>query len=571
MYKILLDIVLPNYYTYTMAYLITKKIKGRTYYYIAESSRVEGKAKITRQWYLGSIQRLIEIAEGNVGKLQPREISPLEEGSVAALMQEAAQIEIIDIVNSFVPKRSQGMSVGHYILLAALNRAIDAVSKSRIEDWLKTTAIHRYMDIKWDKLASQNFWDHFDLIQKDKVYEIGDAISRKVVQTYGISLDTLLYDTTNYYHYWDVATESELSMITKSKSGKDNLRHIGLALAVDRDYGLPLFFRLYRANEHDSKVIQKLIDALFEQIRSCTSDKKGITLVFDKGNNSEEFISRLDESRHHFIGSRSPYHHDDLCDIPLDRYKTITVHSDEEIKEIPAYETTAVLYGFTRKVIVTYNEATCQRKLMRMERAMQMASMAISGFKRNVKQADGRSTKESLRRQAEEILDHWHVRPLFGVEIIRTEGFFKASVRKNHAAIEKAMRRFGKTILFTNRETLSAGEIVKIYLDRYIIEDVFRITKSDHFVKMDPAFHWTDSKIKVHALTCMVALLLVKLSHRRAKMNGYTKGIESFMHVLRGIRSALLFYPGSAKPHRHLCSLTDNQKVLLTQLGLDLR
>lgn len=568
---ILLDIVLPNYYTYIMAYLITKKIKGRTYYYIAESSRVEGKAKITRQWYLGSIQRLIEIAEGNVRKLQPREISPLEEGSVAALMQEAAQIEIIDIVNSFVPKRSQGMSVGHYILLAALNRAIDAVSKCRIEDWLKTTAIHRYMDIKWDKLASQNFWDHFDLIQKDKVYEISDAISRKVVQTYAISLDTLLYDTTNYYHYWDVATESELSMITKSKSGKDKLRHIGLALAVDRDYGLPLFFRLYRANEHDSTVIQKLIDALFQQIRSCTSNKKGITLVFDKGNNSEEFIRRLDESRHHFIGSRSPYHHDDLCDIPLDRYKSIPVQSDEEIKEILAYETTAELYGLPRKVIITYNEATYRRKLMRMERAMHMASSALSGFKRHVKRADGRSTEESLRRQAEEILDHWHVRPLFDVEIIRTEGFFKARVRKNHAAIEKAMRRFGKTILFTNRETLSAGEIVKIYLDRYIIEDVFRITKSDHFVKMDPAFHWTDSKIKVHALTCMIALLLVKLSHRHAKMNGYTKGIESFMHELRGIRSALLYYPGSAKAHRHLCTLTDNQKVLLTQLGLDLR
>jgi transposase len=553
-----------------VAYLITKKIKGRAYYYIAESARVKGKSKIIRQWYLGSIKRLIEIAEGNVGKLQPREVSPLEEGSIAAIMQEAEQIGIIEIVNGVIPKRAQGMTVGLYILLAAINRAIDAVPKTRIEDWLKTTAIHRYLDIKWDMLSSQNFWDHFDLIQKDSVYEIGDAISRKVVQSYGISLDTLLYDTTNYYHYWDVATESELSIITKSKSGKDNLRHIGLALAVDRDWGLPLFFRLYRANEHDSKVIQKLIDALFEQIQSCVSDKKGITLVFDKGNNSEELISRLDESKHHFIGSRSPYHHEDLCDIPPDQYKTVTIQGDKEVKELPAYETTVELYGFPRRVIVTYNEATYRRKLMRMQRAMYMASTAISGFKRIVKQADGRSTEESLRRQAEEILDHWHVRPFFAIEIIKADGFFKASIRKNQAAIEKAMKRFGKTILFTNRETLSAGDIVKIYLDRYIIEDVFKITKSDHFVKMDPAFHWTDSKIKVHALTCMIALVLAKLSHRRAKMNGYAKGIDAFLHELRGIRSALLFYPGSAKPHRHLCSLTDNQKVLLNQLGLDL-
>ncbi|HSW62283.1 MAG TPA: hypothetical protein VLH56_03045, partial [Dissulfurispiraceae bacterium] len=71
--------------------------------------------------------------------------------------------------------------------------------------------------------------------------------------------------------------------MTKSKAGKNNLRHIGLALAVDRDCGMPLFFRLYPANEHDSTVIKGFVDALFEQIRSCTSDKKAVTLVFDKG------------------------------------------------------------------------------------------------------------------------------------------------------------------------------------------------------------------------------------------------------------------------------------------------
>ena len=554
-----------------MAYLITKKIRGRTYYYIAESSRVEGKSRITRQWYLGSIKKLIELAEGRTGKVKPKEISTLEEGSVAALMKEAEQIGIIEIINNIVPKRSQGMSVGHYVLLASLNRAVEAKPKTGVGEWLKSTAIHRYMDIKWSKLDSQNFWDHFELVKKDAVYKIGDAIGRKAVEVYGISLDSLMYDTTNYYNYWNVTTESELSRMTKSKAGKKSLRHIGLALAVDRDWGLPLFFRLYPANEHDSKVIKGLLGELFKHIRSCTSDKKGITLVFDKGNNSEELIARLDESRHHFIGSRSPYHHDDLCNIPIEHYGTVTVERGGKRKDIPAYETELELYGASRKVIVTFNKATYQRKLMRMEQAMYRASDAISGFKRVVKKADGRSTEESLKRQAEEILERWHIRQFFNVEIIMEKGFFKASVRKNHQAIEKAKKRFGKTILYTNRETLSAGEIIGIYLDRYIIEDAFRITKSDHFVKMDPAFHWTDSKIRVHALTCMIALLLVKLSHRRAKLNGYTMGIETFMHELRGIRSALLFYPGSAKPQRLLCSLTDPQNALIEHLGLDLK
>ena len=549
-----------------MAYLLKKKLKGHTYYYIAEGARVEGKTRIVRQWYLGSITKLIELAEGK-GRIKPKEVAVLQEGAVAALMREAAELGIVDIVNSLVPKRTQGMSVGQYVLLAALNRAIDAKPKTKLQEWLKRTAIDRHMEMQWDKLSSQNFWDHFDLIEEHTVTAIGDAIGRKAVETHEIVLDSMIYDTTNYYNYWDVTTESELARMTKSKAGKNSQRHIGLALAVDREYGMPLFFRLYPANEHDSTVIRGFIDALFEQIRSCTADKKAVTLVFDKGNNSEELITRLDESRHHFIGTRSPYHHDDLCEVPLDRYRMVTL---QDGKELPAYETMLDLYGRQRRVIVTYNDSTCHRKLLRLDRAMAEAAQEISRFKRKVKAADGRSTEDSLRRQAEEILDHWHVRGYYTVEIVKDNGYFRASVRRNHAALDKAKKRFGKTVLFSNRETLSAAEIIKLYLDRYIVEDAFKITKSDHFVKMDPAFHWTDSKIRVHALTCMIALLLVKLSHRRAQRNGYDQGIESFMDELKEIRSALLFYPGTKNPDRQICSLTKSQSVLLKQLDLDL-
>ncbi|HSW64105.1 MAG TPA: hypothetical protein VLH56_12485, partial [Dissulfurispiraceae bacterium] len=61
------------------------------------------------------------------------------------------------------------------------------------------------------------------------------------------------------------------------------------------------------------------------------------------------------------------------------------------------------------------------------------------------------------------------------------------------------------------------------------------------------------------------------LSYRRAQMNGCKKGIESFMHDLRGIRSALLLYPGTKNPHRQLCSLSESQSLLLNQLDINLQ
>ncbi len=113
---------------------------------------------------------------------------------------------------------------------------------------------------------------------------------------------------------------------------------------------------------------------------------------------------------------------------------------------------------------------------------------------------------------------------------------------------------------------VTLAEVIKGYRDRAIVEDVFRITKSDRWVKMDPAFHWTDSTIRVHSLTCIIGLLLVRIAHKRAKQNGFTNSADRMLELLSGIRSAVLFYPKSAKPHRKLCSLSNAQQDLLTKL-----
>ena len=546
-----------------MASIIKKKSKYSTYYVIAESARVDGKPRIVKQWYLGTIEKIIAMAEGGSDKQAPRQIDCVSEGAIAVLFKIAEELGIRNIVDNYCPKRRQGMSVGDYILIAALNRALAATSKSKIAEWIDSTALHLYMPLQKEKLESQNFWDHFDKLDQEMLDKIGDDIARKAIELENIPLDTIVYDTTNYYNYLDVLTPSELSRITKSKAGRNSLRHIGLALAVDRDYGIPLFSRLYPANEHDAKVMKKLIDDIFEQINGAMSDKKGITLVFDKGNNSEELILKLDESRHHFVGSRSPYHHKDLCRVSLEQYREVGIKNGETM---PVYETREEIYGTMRRIVVSFNEATFQRQLHRMEQNLEKAKEELSSFKRKAKDADGRSTMESIKRQAEDITERYHVTGLLDIDILEEDNRFKVSARKNFPAIEEAKTRFGKQILFTDRESLTAGEVIDIYLDRYIVEDAFRITKSDRWVKMDPVFHWTDSKIRVHALTCMIALLLVRIAHKRARAQGFTHGAERLLELLSSINTAILLYPKSTKAVRVRCSISKEQEVLLTAL-----
>jgi hypothetical protein len=48
-----------------MAHLHKKMKKGRPYYYIREIARVNGKPTVVSQGYLGSLERMLEMASGN--------------------------------------------------------------------------------------------------------------------------------------------------------------------------------------------------------------------------------------------------------------------------------------------------------------------------------------------------------------------------------------------------------------------------------------------------------------------------------------------------------------------------
>jgi len=49
-------------------------------------------------------------------------------------------------------------------------------------------------------------------------------------------------------------------------------------------------------------------------------------------------------------------------------------------------------------------------------------------------------------------------------------------------------------------------------------------------------FHWTDSKIRIHAFYCVLALILGSLLQRRAAQNGLPLSMQGLFKVLSGIQ-----------------------------------
>ena len=69
-------------------------------------------------------------------------------------------------------------------------------------------------------------------------------------------------------------------------------------------------------------------------------------------------------------------------------------------------------------------------------------------------------------------------------------------------------------------------------------------------------FHWTDSKIRVHAFYCILALTLTSLLQRKLHAQGIDLSVSRLMELLGSIQEVLVIYPrkpGQRDPRSALC------------------
>lgn len=185
-----------------MTSLVKKIKKGKAYYYAVRSARVDGKPRVVWQKYLGTIETILEQYNKSPGA-RPAETALFEAGGVATLLSIANRLGIVDLINEVIPKREQGPTVGHYILLATLNRALAPLSKSKIGDWYNDTVLQRLWNFSADALTSQNYWNQMDSVPLDAIKNIQDKLAERVRKEFKIDTQPLLFDSTNFFTFID--------------------------------------------------------------------------------------------------------------------------------------------------------------------------------------------------------------------------------------------------------------------------------------------------------------------------------------------------------------------------------
>lgn len=584
--------------------IVSRDQGSKRYYYYSVSYRekidpgASGKKKgsgksrvVTKRIYLGEAEDVMRSIRESRERQEPVEVESRDFGLPVALFEMAERIGLRDGIDTVIPGKVRGINISDFILVAAINRVGNHTSKEKMGQWYRNTELSELRKIKALKLNSKNFWYAFDklvsekeikekkeslgvepngkididvleeVVDDSKIEAVEEILWGNLCRRFGFLLDVVLYDTTNFYNYHQPDTGNCLSQFGKNKQNQNDKRQVGLQLGIVKEVGIPIFHNLYCGHQNDATLFPTAIRKLMSRYRDVMKGTEKLVMVFDKGNNSAENISALGTEQIDFVGALTPHHHKDLVQIGLDQFK-------ERSGKYLLYRTKKVVFGAERTILITYNPATAKRQEELFERHMKGVMKEAKAYFDTI---SSRPTSE-VRAMMETFLKTQKVVTSQALRFyefsVEHNGWVnKFFLRRRRSEVEIKKLSFGKKIIFTTLDSESNEGILSLYKSAHQIEESFHHIKDRDIVPYGPAYHWTDSKLRVHAFVCVLALLLLKLIHYTARANGMEMSVSVLMDELKDIRMVIIVYP-DGKAVRKVEKLSTVQSRLFDVLSL---
>jgi len=540
-----------------MASIQFRVSRGKKYWSIVESRRIKGKPRTVILEYLGTAETLLQRLLQN----DTFSIKSYSHGDTAALINTALELDIINIINKYIPVGKDGtkptrdnLTVGASLLLAAIGRACHPTSKNGWYEWCKNTSLEYCLKISFKKLDSQHFWDQMNAIPSDAIPLIEEAIIKKLVNNYKIKFDCLYFDTTNFFTFIDSANiNCNIPQRGRNKQKRFDLRQIGMALLVSRKEQFPLFHHTYRGNKNDITVFKETFNNYFKRLKNISKELSDITIVFDKGNNSKENFKMMDkEGEFYYVAGLVPSFFKGLIQRANNNFTTMEINGEE----IPVYRIKEKVWGAERTCVVTISNQLKEGQIKGISQALTKKYIFLEKFKNQLEDPGKRKnfTKEEIETRLKKIIKGQFIEEILRYEFIYLEGNqLSFTYYIDDDAYNKLQDEIlGRKIIITNRHNWSNEEILLAYRGQAKVEYAFRCLKNPFHLAVRPQYHWTDQKIKVHILTCIIGYLLSVAVYTKAKKELYSKNINNLMDELKQIRlSCTVRKKGSKIKYQH--------------------
>ena len=229
----------------------------------------------------------------------------------------------------------------------------------------------------------------------------------------------------------------------------------------------------------------------------------------------------------HFVAALSANQCADFLATPLDEF-----HPIDGMPGTQAFDCTTIMWGKSCRVVVLYtksfftqqlqgvtqNLVKCQKKLLDLAKSLERWRLGKSRGRK--------PTVRSVRTRVGAILSAQFMKSLIQTDVKKDKvsGIPRLIYSVDHTALLRlSQERMGRTALVSDHTQWSARQVVEAYRSLSVVEDAFKNMKNTDFLRWQPAYHWTNQKLRVHALYCVLAhpkdhITLSRMSARQKKL-----------------------------------------------------
>lgn len=455
-------------------------------------------------------------------------------GDVRLLWQIAQDLDIIGIIDRICCEEFyiKGPSPGKFLTVWAINRVLDPESCTQLERWTKTTDLPHLSGIEPELFTKDAFLSSLDFVCRherssdrmvDHISTIEDTLYQRHRSNQPLprgKKETVAYDLTSILFFGVTCPLAQLGRNPK----KVKRQQVNLALLVSKYDKFPIVHFVYEGNRKDASTVKNLLSRLDE-----TKIEPG-TLIWDRGNVSKDHISLVESAGWKI-----------LCGIPKTLKEAVEIIDNTDLRPGPtnlvqsgksghiyANKSLEQLYGSKRSVVVYQN----QDRLMRKTNEMNEVLAEIGKKLDELNEQGMKWTEAKLHKKIDTIVESWknciHVRVKRKGKGPRIEWKFK---KREMAKLE---RSYGKYLLLSTDESLSAEDVVKSYFEKDFVEKVFRTLKTDE--EIEPVRHRLEHRVRGYMFVCVLAYqILSVLQYRLKEVKGKDSTWEQAFNLLQGL------------------------------------
>ncbi len=393
-----------------MPFLVWKTIGGKKRLVMRWNRRVDGKPRVIKEIYIGSMENLARIIENPLNAVDAYSLSF---GMTASVMMIDRIIGLKDIIDSVLGHHDNGLSPGDYVLIFIMNRLSDPGSKNSIGKWMRND----FASTIFHSVTAQGFWNIMDRFSENHMRIIRKRIRDRLISM-GYDYSRLFVDGSNFYTYME---ENDIAMIEHNKKHRYDLNEISYYIAASYDY-IPFDGDSYAGNIPDVKTLDMILE----------NTPENAILIFDRGYNSTSNVRKMGDRK--YIGALIQSDHMDLMSLPIQRDSFI--------------ETSRNVYGKDHRIIIYHSSKLERRQIigfMKKFRKVYLKAWRI------IESGDSDAMEKARLYLEMENLNETILLP--SLSISREKMQYRLSI-------------MGKNALFTNIPDMDPDELIDLYRKR---------------------------------------------------------------------------------------------------------